>query len=557
MVELTGRHAFLSILEDEGVEYLFGNPGTTELPIMDALVDHPGLKYVLGLQEAVVTAMADGYSRASGGLSCVNLHVAPGLGNAIGSIFNANFFGSPMIVTAGQQPRGLSLTEPMLYANLVPMAAPVVKWATEAERTGDIPRIFRRAAKVALTPPTGPVFVSLPGDVLLESAEMDLGASTRVDSRSRPGDEALERLAERLLAAAAPVIVAGHEVSTGDAFAELAAVAELLGAPVYSQSVPYLAMFPSRHPLYMGELTRIQPNVKKLLEPHDLLFIAGGDGLRMSVASPVDPLPEGLPIVQMGTRDWELAKNYPAEIALDADVRETLRALAPVLEAKRSPARAAAAEKSARAAAENNWAVKGAVLTEKTDAFVSSKPIRPEYLMLQIARELPEDGVVVEEGLTSSRTLLSFLEIKERQRFYGLASGGIGWGIAGAVGVQLALPERPVVAIIGDGSAMYSIQALWTAAHLKLPITFIIANNGAYSILKERLIAFGGSALAKETLIGMDFDPPLNFTGLAESMGVTARGVADPADIVPALRWALAENGPVLLDVAVHDGYRK
>lgn len=557
MAELTGRHAFLSVLEDEGVQYLFGNPGTTELPIMDALVDHPGLKYVLGLQEAVVTAMADGYSRASGELSCVNLHVAPGLGNAIGSIFNANFFGSPMIVTAGQQPRGLSLTEPMLYANLVPMAAPVVKWATEAERAEDIPRIFRRAAKVAMTPPTGPVFVSLPGDVLLDSAEMDLGASTRVDSRTRPGDEALERLAERLLAAAAPVIVAGHEVSTGDAFAELAALAELLGAPVYTQSVPYLAMFPNRHPLFMGELTRIQPQVRALLEPHDLLFIAGGDGLRMSVASPVDPLPEGLPILQVGTRDWDLAKNYPAEIALDADVRETLRALAPVLEAKRSPARAEAAEKSARAAAEKNWSAKSAALTEKTEGFSTAKPIRPEYLMLQIARELPEDAVVVEEGLTSSRTLLSFLEIKERQRFFGLASGGIGWGIAGAVGVQLALPDRPVVAIIGDGSAMYSIQALWTAAHLKLPITFIIANNGAYSILKERLIAFGGSALAKETLIGMDFDPPLNFTGLAESMGVTARGVEDPAGIAEALRWALAENGPVLLDVTVHDGYRK
>lgn len=557
MAELTGRHAFLSVLEDEGVQYLFGNPGTTELPIMDALVDHPGLKYVLGLQEAVVTAMADGYSRASGELSCVNLHVAPGLGNAIGSIFNANFFGSPMIVTAGQQPRGLSLTEPMLYANLVPMAAPVVKWATEAERAEDIPRIFRRAAKVAMTPPTGPVFVSLPGDVLLDSAEMDLGASTRVDSRTRPGDEALERLADRLLAAAAPVIVAGHEVSTGDAFAELAALAELLGAPVYTQSVPYLAMFPNRHPLFMGELTRIQPQVRALLEPHDLLFIAGGDGLRMSVASPVDPLPEGLPILQVGTRDWDLAKNYPAEIALDADVRETLRALAPVLEAKRSPARAEAAEKSARAAAEKNWSAKSAALTEKTEGFSAAKPIRPEYLMLQIARELPEDAVVVEEGLTSSRTLLSFLEIKERQRFFGLASGGIGWGIAGAVGVQLALPDRPVVAIIGDGSAMYSIQALWTAAHLKLPITFIIANNGAYSILKERLIAFGGSALAKETLIGMDFDPPLNFTGLAESMGVTARGVEDPAGIAEALRWALAENGPVLLDVTVHDGYRK
>ncbi len=556
MKAMTGRGAFLSVLEDEGLEYLFGNPGTTELPIMDALVDHPALHYVLGLQEAVVVAMADGYSRASGRLSCANLHVAPGLGNAIGAIFNARFFGSPVIVTAGQQQRGLSLTEPMLYNQLVPMAAPVVKWATEVERAEDVPRVFRRAAKVALTPPTGPVFVSLPGDVLLGSAEMELGAPTRLDSRSRPTDEALEQLAARLLAAAAPAIVASHEVYSSEAMAEVAALAELLGAPVFNQSVPYVAVFPTAHPLYVGELTRNQTRVRQLLEPHDLLMIVGGDGLRMSVPGPVDPLPPGMPIVQVGTRDWEIGKNYPVEIALDADVKETLRALAPIVQRRRSKAQAAAATERAGRIAAANWTTKRAALAAKTAPLATRKPIMPAYLMMQIADVLPRDAVIVEEGLTSTRTLLSFLPVQDRQRFYGLASGGIGWAVAGAIGVQLALPSRPVVAVIGDGSSMYSIQALWTAAHLKLPITFLITNNGAYSILKERLVAFGGSSVAKETMIGMDFDPPIRFTGLAESMGLQARRIEDPADIAPALRWALGAGGPVLLDVAVHDGYR-
>lgn len=556
MKEMTGRGAFLTVLEDEGIEYLFGNPGTTELPIMDALVDHPRLKYVLGLQESVVVAMADGYSRASGRLSCANVHVAPGLGNAIGAMFNANFFGSPVIVTAGQQERGLALTEPMLYRDLVPMAAPVVKWATEVQRVADVPRLFRRAAKVALTPPTGPVFVSLPGDVLLGAAEMELGAPTRVDSRTRPGDEGLQGLAERLLAAGAPVIIASQEVYSSDAFDELTAVAELLGAPVFNQSVPCLAVFPTEHRLFMGELTRNQQRVRRLLEPSDLLFMVGGDGLRMSIPGPVEPLPPGLPIVQVGTRDWELGKNYPTEIALDADVKETLKALVPLLESQRTPAQAEAARQRAERIQSNNWSAKRAVLMEKTENLATTKPIMPDYLMMQIANAIPDDGVVVDEGITSSRNLFNLLTVKHRQRIYGLASGGIGWGIAGALGVQLALPERRVVAVIGDGSSLYSIQALWTAAHMRLPVTFVIANNGSYSILKERLVAFGGSSVAKETMIGMDFDPPINFPALAESMGVTARRIEKPADIAPALHWAIAEERPVLLDVAVHDGFR-
>jgi benzoylformate decarboxylase len=310
MNEMSGRGALLEILRDEGVQYLFGNPGTTELPLMDALVEHPEPRYVLGLQESIAMGMADGYARASGRLCAVNLHVAAGLGNAIGAIYNAKFFGSPVLVTAGQQEHGLSLTEPMLYDDLVKMAAPVTKWATEVARVQDLPRVFRRAAKVALTPPMGPVFVSLPRDVLLASAELELGALTRVDAAARPSATALEDLAARLLRAERPAIVAGHEVYTSGAFAELGMVATLLGAAVYTQTVPYVALFPTEHPLFMGELTRVQTRVRAILEQHDLLFDAGSDNLRMANPSPVEPLPPGLPVIQVGSRDWELGKNY-------------------------------------------------------------------------------------------------------------------------------------------------------------------------------------------------------------------------------------------------------
>ncbi|MEQ1808262.1 MAG: thiamine pyrophosphate-binding protein, partial [Burkholderiaceae bacterium] len=219
---ISGHNAFLSLLADEGIEILFGNPGTTELAIMDAMSQQSAIGYVLGLQESIVVSMADGYARASNRLSACNVHVAPGLGNAMGALYSAKFYGSPLIVTAGQQEQGHGLMEPMLYEPLVPIAQPLVKWAVEVARLQDLPRIVRRAAKIAMTPPTGPVFISLPGDILDAQAPLDLGASTRVETDTRPSDAVLEKLADRLLAARNPVLIAGHELATRDALAEAA-----------------------------------------------------------------------------------------------------------------------------------------------------------------------------------------------------------------------------------------------------------------------------------------------------------------------------------------------
>jgi benzoylformate decarboxylase len=553
---LTGRSAFLELLEDEGVTHLFGNPGTTELPIMDALVAHPDMRYVLGLQESIVVAMADGYSRASGQLSACNVHVAPGLGNALGSLYNAAWYGSPVIVTAGQQQLGFGLTEPLLSGPLVAMATPLVKWAVEVTRLEDLPLIVRRAAKIALTPPTGPVFISLPGDILNDETRLALGQATRVETTVLPTQESLERLADRVLEASNPVIVSGHEVATGDALDEAESLAELLGAPVYQQTVPYATHFRSEHPAFMGSLGRDQPRVRKLLEPHDLMICLGADVLRMSVWHCVEPMPPGMKVIQIGQRDWEFGKNYPTQIALRADLRSTLRALAPVLGARRSSKRAEQAAERMAALAKDNWSARRAQLRQQTLALPGSSPIRSERIMLQIAETLPEDAVVVEEGLVSARSLHDFLALRDTRGFFGLASGGIGFAIAGAIGIQLAQPHRPLLAIIGDGSAMYSIQALWTAAHLKLPITYVICNNRSYRILKERLLAFKGMAASNQSFTGMDFhDPPIDFVALAQSMGVTARRITELDAFVPALEKALAHDGPDLLDVAVHDGF--
>ena len=547
-----GREAFLALLESEGVTHLFGNPGTTELPIMAALPDRPAMTYVMALQEALVVAMADGFSRASGTLSACNVHVAPGLGNAMGSLFNANWMGSPIIVTAGQQEQGHGLTEPMLYAPLVPIAQPLVKWAVEVNRLQDLPRIVRRAAKVAMTPPTGPVFISLPGDVLNEQDALELGQPTRVDTAGRPTDEALERLADRLLAARRPVLLAGHEIATSDALEEAAAVADALGAPVYQQTVCDGAHFLSEHPAFMGGLSREQRDVRETLAPYDLMFCMGSDVLRMSVFSETDPLPDGMALVQVGLRDWEMGKNYPAEIALRADVKETLAALATVIRRKRGAEGAARAEAALAALGSTNWTAKREALRAKTLARADTRPIPPELAMLRVVDALPADAVIVEEGILSGRSIPALYPFRDANALYGLGSGGIGFAMAGAVGVQMALRDRPVVAVVGDGSAMYSIQALWTAANANLPIAYVIANNGGYRIIKERLKAFHGV----EDYTGMEFrDPPIDFVGLARSMGVEAHRIEDADDIGPAIAQATRRNGPTLLDVVVDDGF--
>jgi benzoylformate decarboxylase len=544
----TGRSAFLALLKDEGVTHLFGNPGTTELPIMHALKDHPDLTYVLGLQEALVVAMADGFSRASGRLVACNVHVAPGLGNAMGSLFNAKFTGTPMILTAGQQEQGHGLTEPLLYDPLVPIAAPLVKWAVEVTRLEDVPRIVRRAAKVAMTPPTGPVFISLPGDILNAEAGIELGASTRVETRTRPADEVLERLVERLIAAQRPVIIAGDEIVKSDALEAAAAFAETLGCPAYQQSAPWGAHFLSEHVAYVGGLSRDQRQVRDLLAKFDLMIVLGADPLRMSVWSEIEPLPPDLPVVHLGLIDWDMGKNFPVEFAVRADLNETLKALTPLLRqaggerlAKRAAARLAEL-------ARENWSAKRESLRRSLERGAKAKPIDYDWLTLKIAEALPADAVVVNEGLTSARHLTDLVAYRDRYGFHALASGGIGWGLPAAVGVALAQAPRPVCCYSGDGSAMYSIQALWTAAHHKLPITYVIANNGGYRIIKQRLLSFHGN----DHYVGMDFaDPAIDFAALAKSLGMPSEKISDPDAVPSALRRAFSTPGPKLLDVVV------
>jgi benzoylformate decarboxylase len=548
MNRITGRSAFLALLKDEGITHLFGNPGTTELPIMHALKEHPDLTYVMAMHESLVVAIADGFSRASGRLVACNVHVAPGLGNAMGALFNASFTGTPMILTAGQQEQGHGLMEPMLHGPLVRIAEPLVKWAIEVTRLEDLPRIVHRAAKVATTPPTGPVFISLPGDILNSEAGVDLGRSSRVDTRVRPSDEALQALVQRILRAERPVIVAGDEVVKSDALEEAAILSTTLGCPAYQQSVAYGAHFLSESPCFMGALSRAQKQTRDVLAAYDLMIVLGADPLRMSVHSEVDPLPDGMPILQIGLVEWDLAKNYAVDIALKADVRETLRVLVPALKVAGGAALDQRAKNGVAALASKNWTARRTKLIAEIVKNRDCTPIDPDWLTLQVVEAMPANAILVDEGLTSARHMLALHPNRDRYGYHGLASGGIGWGLPASVGASLANPDRPVVCYSGDGSAMYSIQALWTAAHHKLPLTVVIANNGGYRIIKQRLLAFHKS----DHFVGMDFvDPSVDFCGIAKALGLEAIRITQPKDVAPALVSAFGRPGAKLIEVVV------
>jgi benzoylformate decarboxylase len=553
---MSGKRAFLELLKQEGVEILFGNPGTTELPLMDALAVENELRYVLALQEASVIGMADGYAQASGKLAVVNLHVTPGLGNAMGMLYDAQKAGSPILVTAGQHDQDFNTTEPILWADLPPIARPLVKWSAEVHRLADLPRLLHRAAKTALAPPSGPVFLSLPGDILKAEGEIDLLAPTRIAAQLRGDPAAVKQAATILAEAKRPLIVAGDAVARSKAHAELIELAELIGAPVYSELVPSTASFPASHPLFRGAMTRMQGPIRKILEQYDVLFSVGGDLFTLSLPSDIEPMPAGLTLIHLDTDPWELGKNYPPQVAMLGDPKTTLPDITEaVRKAMSSGARGAARERldAAKAA---TLAERDALKARARD-MAGQTPVQPLSLLNAIGEMLPKDAVVIDETISSGAGIRSLIRSDDPQSFYGLRGGGIGWGLPAAIGVKLALPKRPVLALVGDGSAMYTCQALWTAAHERIAAVFVILNNSSYRILKQRLVAQRGFAAQVDRFVGMELtDPAIDYVNLARSLGVAAERATSVHDATDLIAKGLQSDAPLLIDVPVDRNYK-
>jgi benzoylformate decarboxylase len=553
---ISGKRAFLDLLKQEGVTVMFGNPGTTELPLMDAFAVEHDIRYILGLQEAALMAMADGYAQASGGLAVLNLHVAPGLGNAMGMLYDAMKANAPVLVTAGQQDLDYLVTEPVLTADLPTLARPFVKWAAEVHRAEDLPRYVHRAVKTALAPPTGPVFLSLPGDILKNDAEIDLLEPTRIAPRVRGDAEAVAAAADMLAKAERPVIIAGDAVAQSRAHKELVALAEAIGAPVYVEFIPSTASFPASHPLYRGAMTRSQAGVREALDKHDLLFSVGADLFTWSLPSDIDPWPPGLKLIHLDTDPWQIGKNYPAQVAILGDPKATLPDITTAIGARMTAGAKSAARARLKSLTDAGKKEREA-FRAKARTMVGKTPVAPLALLEAIGSILPKDAVVIEEILSSSPGTRSLIASDDEQSFYGLRGGGIGWGLPSAIGVKVALPDRPVVALVGDGSALYTVQGLWTAARYRLPIVWVIFNNTSYRILKQRLVMLRGLAEQADKFVGMELnDPAIDFVGLARSFGIDSARAATVQDATDLISKALKDGKAMLIDVDMERGYK-
>ncbi|MDA0824864.1 MAG: thiamine pyrophosphate-binding protein [Proteobacteria bacterium] len=549
-VQRNGANILLEVLETEGVEYIFGNPGTTELPLMDALIDKPGIHYVLGLQEATVVAMADGYAQASGKPGFINLHTAGGLGHGMGNLLNAYTSGTPLVVTAGQQDSRHSITDPLLQGDLVSIAKPSCKWAAEITSPEQIPILTHRAFQDSQATPSGPVFLSLPMNVMEETSTIQMSAVSHVDRR--PVAHSLPELAEELVAVAPGkmAIIAGDEISANNAYKEVVELAEILAAPVYGSSWPAHIPYPTSHYLWQGNLPTKAADIANAMQGFDCVFALGGKSFITILYSEESALPEGCDLFQLSVDGRDLGRTYPSKLSVVGDIEYSLNKLNALLKEKIGSRDAEYAVERRRH--EQEFVERKETLHDQAQALESKRVIHP----LVAARELVAaigQTPIVDEAIATAVHVRNFLHNNHTRQYSFLRGGALGWGMPAAVGFSLGLGRKPVVALVGDGAAMYSPQALWTAANENLPVTFIVINNLEYNVLKNFMRSqphYNSTRTGK--FIAMDIvEPAIDFQALARSMGVAAQRITEAREIQATVARAIDSAKPNLIEIVV------
>ncbi len=526
----TVRDASFDLFRTQGMTTIFGNPGSTELPM---LADFPGdFRYVLGLHEAVVVGMADGYAQASGRTAIANLHTAPGVGNAMGAIFNAQANHSPLLVTAGQQARAqMTLQANLTNRDAIRMPHPLVKWSYEPPRAEDVPLALAHGAHLASLPPQGPVFVSLPMDDW--DAEVDDAAAREAIGRTVTGravadPEAIRALAERLDAASNPVFVAGPDIDASGGWEVAVALAERQRLPVWATPAPGGGKlgFPEGHPNFRGVLPPAIGPVAQTLEGHDLILVGGSSVFPYYPYIPGPLLPQGARLVAI-TSDPDEAARAPMGDAIVADVKLSLEAL---LEA---------VPESSRPAPEPN---------PGPTEIPAEDPLNSSTVHSALAEVFPEDGIVVLESPSSTLALRNQLRLSQPGSYYFSAGGGLGFGLPASIGVQLAQPDRPVVCVIGEGSVQYAVSAFWSAVAYDVPATFLVLRNSEYAILK-----WFAEVESVQGAPGLDL-PKLDVAAVAAGYGIPTHRASGRDEVSDVLAKALASSRPELVEVPVQPG---
>jgi benzoylformate decarboxylase len=515
------KQATLELLRGFGIRKVFGNPGSTELPFLSDWPDD--IEYVLGLQEASVVGMADGYAQATRNAGLVNLHSAAGLGNALGNVYTAHRNQTPLVITAGQQARSILPLQPFLYAERASeFPRPYVKFSVEPARAEDVPAAIARAYYVAMQPPCGPTFVSVPID---DWTRQTRTIEPRHLSRElAPDANAMKALAAALGSSKQPALVVGPGVDRAQAVDLMVQVAEKARAAVWVSPFSSRCSFPERHPLFAGFLHASPGQLSDALYPHDLVVVIGAPAFTFHVEGDA-PIFDGATVIFQITDDPDAAALMPRGNSIISTIKPALSMLVELL--PRETSRAMPAPRKAPPA------------PSATD------PIPAEFLLDTLASAMPTDAALVEEAPSHRPTMQKFMPMRGQDSFYTMASGGLGYGLPASVGVALGRPNIRTVCLIGDGSAMYSIQALWTAAQRKLPLTVIVINNAGYGAMRSF-----SQVMQVRNVPGLDL-PDIDFVKIAEGLGCDAVRVSRSSELSAALKRGLVHDGVSLVEVMV------
>ena len=553
MTKKTGRFAILEQFLADGIHYMFGNPGTSEEGFLDALWDYPDLKYILTLQESVAVMAADGYARATQKPALVQIHSTPGLGNAIGALYQAYRGHSPLVVIGGDGGIKYQAMDAQMAGDLVAFAEPVTKWSTQVMEPSSLLRILRRAIKIATTPPMGPVYVCVPVDILDAPVVEEVRPTSFPSTRVLPDEDTLKAAADMLASAQKPMIFIGDGVAFSGAQDELTRVAELLGAEVWSADAGELNMSYA-HSLYQGSTGHMfgyqsLPTTSK----GDVNLVCGTYMLPEVFPELGDIFKPGAKVIHIDLDAYEIAKNHPVDLGMVSDPKLTLGKLATELEAiMTSEQKKAAQARKAEIARAKEASHKSELEADKKVR--DSVPLHFSRFAEELAAQLPEDAIIFDEALTSSPPLTRYFPPTKPGHYFLTRGGSLGVGLPGAIGVKLANPDKTVVGIAGDGGSMYTIQALWSAARHNVDAKFVICNNRSYKLLQVNIQAYWQERKIPKRDYPLSFDlskPDLHFDEMARAMGVESVRVEKPEEIAPAIKKALAHKGPFLIDVVL------
>ena len=548
---MTGKQALLEMLKAEGVEYIFGNPGTSEGPIIDMLGDYPELRYVLTLQESVAVGMGEAYARSTGRASFVSLHVDSGLANGIALMLDALNTGTPMVVTSANY--DIRKTNETI-SDLAQLVRPVTKWAVELSHADQIPSVIRRAFNEANTHPKGPVYVGFTSNALEGMAEMNIVPSRPNYSDTRPSQEGIAQAASMLLGSSRPMMMVGDRLSDDDAIQEAVELAELMGLPVYQARGAEVA-FPTTHPQYMGGMSLRVAAQRAVLQQMDYVLAVGSDPFEELFYWGDVILPAEAKLVHIDPDASHIGRSEPTDVGIVGNCKLSLVDLITALKERLSPGDVPELEQRKQTVMAERNRSREAVEESAAENW-DHRPMTPARMMYELAESLPENAIVVDDTISNRGAMRHYFQATRRGDLRGVRGQSIGGGIGATMGTQCANPDRTVFGLIGDGSAMMTVQGLWTAANENIPCVFVICNNGAYRVLKVNFNVYQQDVLQlPETsggqLMYSDFTTPFDWVSISSGLGVPAERITDPAQIKPAVDRAVASGKPALLDIVI------